>query len=55
MMTTPEIALLANMVLSRVASRLAARHPPLVSVTYDDPGIAAPNSESVWWHKCSTP
>jgi len=47
MMTTPEIALLANMVLS-VASGLAARHPPLVSVTYDDPGIAAPNAESVW-------
>ena len=55
MMTKSEIALLATMVFSRVASGLAEHHPPLVSLTYDDPGIVAPNSESVLWHKCSTP
>jgi hypothetical protein len=54
MVTKSEIVLLAIIVLSTVAGGLATQHPSLVSLTYDEPSIAVPNSGSVLWQKCST-
>ena len=54
MLTKSEIALLTVTVLGTLAAWLAVQHPSLVSLTYDEPSIAVPNSGSVLWQKCST-
>jgi hypothetical protein len=43
------------MVTKSDAGGLATQYPSLVSLTYDEPSIAVPNSGSVLWQKCSTP